>query len=491
MSYASVTYLPSQTVIGSAWLNNINQYVFQSAGSTSARPAGTPDGWRYLDKTLLPNGLPIWSSASAAGGYVNAAGQAPAATFNIGDTAVSGAATFTNSPVVPTPAMGDNTTKAVTSAWVQREIYSILAAGGKGDGVTDNAPAINAILAASGGRALIVFPPGVFVFNSGISYTFANATGSVTLIGAGSDVTELRWPGNNIGLTFNYLGAFNSVHIRDMSITTGANNTQTGVVLNQTATSIPNPANSAENDFTNVTFRGSDGYGVNHVWAFGIDIFAVSNINYSGCNFVGNSTSTQGVAVRLRGLNAGCQGVVSNFDKSSFTINGIGIVYDQWYQGVTAHQCNFTGGPVGIQAPLGAGGQDQLIVSDCQINCATAGLQLSQPIPGFMITNSLLIMQVASARGITCSNYTNFQILGCQFGSPSVLASTLGIYFNVPQGGAICGGVITGNSFVSLTNAIELDASSTNINVQSNRYPNCVTPVLNAGTGNTIGGGSI
>jgi hypothetical protein len=172
-----------------------------------------------------------------------------------------------------------------------------------------------------------------------------------------------------------------------------------------------------------------------------------------------------------------------------FTNTNIGIVYGDWYQGVAVSQCNF-GGQIGIQCPIGAGGQDQLTVSNCQINCATAGMQLNQPVPGLCVFGNLIILQQNNTRGLTADNYSNFQIVGNQFGGPSVGLNTLGIYLKNSIGGAISGGVITGNIFVTLTNAITLDTTSTKVNVQSNAYLGCSVGVTNTGTGNTIGGGS-
>jgi hypothetical protein len=79
MSYTSVTYIPTETVVASAWLNVVNQYIFASSGPTSSRPtvgvpAGVPDGWRFIDLTLGPYGLPIFASHLSPTSWVNAAG---------------------------------------------------------------------------------------------------------------------------------------------------------------------------------------------------------------------------------------------------------------------------------------------------------------------------------------------------------------------------------------------------------------------------------
>lgn len=335
----------------------------------------------------------------------------------------------------------------------------------------------------------VYFPPGKYFFASKITYTFPNATAAFTVIGAGDDITELSF-GTTGGFQFNYLGAFNSLQMRDMSITTGQVNTQTGVYLNQTASSIANPASGATNTFRNVTFRGNDGYVASHVWAYGVFINAVSNVIFDTCTFVGNNTSTEGVGVSVEGVNSGLQGVAFNFANSFFSTLNIAIAYGQWAQGLAVLSSNITGCQIGIQAPLGAGGQDELLVSGCQFNCGQFGVTTPQPVPGVIITGNLFIIPLGSSIGIYMPYYAYTSIVGNNFGGFSSTSGSIGVRMTLVSGPAEP--IITGNHFENLSIGVALDASSTGINVQSNGYASDVgTKVSNAGTGNTIGGGSI
>jgi hypothetical protein len=373
----------------------------------------------------------------------------------------------------------------------QTHPVSILQFGGKNDGVTDNTAALNAALAAATqyvGRVTICFPPGKYIFNSTITYTFPNAGANISIYGAGSDITELCWPTASIGLRINYLGAFNGTQIRDLSFTCGTVNTATALFLNQTAGSIPNPALSNMNSLTNVTFRGSDGYAVNNVWAFGMDVFAVSCINIINSQFIGNSTAAAGVGVRLKGSDVNLQGVAANFVNCLFTVNNIGIDYDQWYEGVAVSQCNFTGGQIGIEVPGTVGGQDELTITGCQINCAIAGVQTNEPMNALQVVGNLIISQGANSIGLNLIYYSAGTIMGNTFGGGSAAPGQVGITFGTQAGTNGC--VVTGNNFVTLGTAILCLPASTKVNVQSNSYAGNTNNVNNGGTGNTIGGGS-
>jgi len=431
-------------------------------------------------------------------------GGTGAATAALARTALGAAASGANTDIISlsSPALGSatattqprgtNNSDVATTAYVLRQapFVNILDYGGDPTGVLDNSAAFASALAAcTSGRVCIYFPPGKYVFTSTISYTFPSASASIALIGAGSDVTELSWQGAVSGIHFDYVGSLNSVTLQGFSCTTNQTLGVTGLLLNQTNPSIPNPANSATNTINDITFRGDDGYLVTHVWGNAVVINGVSNVNLVGCTFVGNNTATAGIGIITEGPSSNCQGVAFSLIACFFNFLNIGIVYGAWSQGIFVTSCNFTGGNIGIQCPISAGGQDQLIVTGCQFNSATAAMQLNQPVPGLMVSNNLIILQSNNARGITANNYSNFQIVGNQFGAPSLsVTGTIGIYLDVPQGGATAGGVISANTFVSLAGAVNLDTSSTRINVQSNSYLNCTSGVTNSGTGNTLGG---
>jgi hypothetical protein len=406
-------------------------------------------------------------------------------TLPVNNLTVTGTATGT------TPALYDNSTKFATTNFVNVELHSILAYGGVNDGVTDNTAALNAALASANqflGRVVVYFPPGKYVFNSTINYSFPNGAARVMIMGAGADITELSWPTASVGLQFNYQGAFDSVYLRDLSFTCGSTNTATAIFLNQTATSIPNPALSAPNEFTNLIFRGDDGYLVNHGWNTAINVFAVSYVNFINCMWVGNLAG-QGVGILLHGLNVTCQGVGANLINCNFNYLNIGIVYTQWWQGLTCYSTGFTGGSIGIQSPTNIGGTDSLICTGCAFNTSIAGIQTQSPVANMQITGSIFFSVITGTTiGMQLTQYSSFTCVGNVFQGVGGLSGQVGIGMGTLIGPS--GGIITGNNFFQLGIGVDITSTATAINVQSNMYTGNLTNVVNAGSGNTVGGGS-
>jgi hypothetical protein len=144
----------------------------------------------------------------------------------------------------------------------------------------DNSAALAAALTASPGDGRCAsFPPGRFTFASNFRFVLPSGSASVTLTGAGADVTQLYWPAGG-GLTFDYVGSENSVHLRDISLTTGAVGVGAAIVLNQTAGDI-GTADNALSDLFDVTIRGADGYSQSDYWKVGVEITRVSNCQFN------------------------------------------------------------------------------------------------------------------------------------------------------------------------------------------------------------------
>jgi hypothetical protein len=189
---------------------------------------------------------------------------------------------------------------------------------GNGNGVTDNTATLNSALAAlSGTGGCIFFTPGKYRFNSGISYSLPAGIFSVTLVGGGQDNTILYWPNASGGITFNYAGISSSVHVRDLSLTTGTTNGGSAVTLNL-STSVANPAVTAISDFYRVTMRGDDGYVVTDYWTNCVNVANVSNIQWDNLSCFGAATPN-GNGINLVGLpGSSTYGVVYNIAKSTF-----------------------------------------------------------------------------------------------------------------------------------------------------------------------------
>lgn len=357
--------------------------------------------------------------------------------------------------------------------------------GARGDDSTDNLAALNKLIAAlPSNRMLIKFGPGVFRFSAPLAYTFPSANpSSISIFGAGPDLTMLKFMKvDNPGIAISMPGAFNSVHIRDMTVASGVSKGSQGILLTQTQVTNVNPANTAFSDITNVNFRGSDGYIQTFGWAVDCYCYCVSFVNWTNCKFAGPYISA-GVQLEATATNIG---VVYNFVGCDFSGVFTGLSYGQYIQGVTVVSCNF-GCQHGILCPPAVNGGDQLAVFSSQFNCAQTGIFLQSPVEASMIQGNFFLIN-NNAAGIRIQNSAGMIITGNYF-SPASLPATaqIGIRFESYLSQA---SVVSCNVFQQITSALLLDATSQHVNVQSNNYLNNGSNVTNSGTNNTIGGGS-
>jgi len=388
---------------------------------------------------------------------------------------------FTGVPTAPTAATGTNTTQIATMHAIvaHAPCQSIIDYGGNNGGAVDNLAAMTAAVAAQpSGDVCVYFPPGKYLFSGTYTYTIP-ASSSVTIIGAGADLTNLYWASGS-GLVLNHTGAFASAHIRDMSFLTGSVQTGDALTFNQLSASIPNPGNSAQSDITNVTCRGNDGYLVTDVWTDCIDIKSVSYINMTNVSITG---AISGNGVNLQAT-SGANGVVYNIQGCNFSYLQNGLIYGNYIQGVTVNQSNFTGGPVGIISPTSTVGTSQLSVVNSQFNLTGYAFLFQTSVPATSIIGNYIIQQVPSAIGISIFQPGLYQIVGNTFNG-TLAAGQIGISFS----SAAAAGTITGNTFYHYPTAIFLPAGTGGVNVQSNAYVLNTVDINNAGA-NTIGGSS-
>jgi hypothetical protein len=459
-------------------------YVVIGGGSVAPGASGT------LFASNGPSADPSFQTLATLGiqpalGYVPARSGANSDITSLASPAL-GSATAT------TQARGTNNTTVATTAFVTRQapFLNILDFGGDNTGVSSNNTAFtNAVAAAPAGAVSIYFPAGTYLFSSSAVYNFSTTNpASISIKGDGPDLTTLKFTAaGSPGLSIGFDGPYSSAHIRDLTIAAGgAPSSNTGIFFNQLQTTVANPANSALSDVSNVTFRGSDGYVLTNGWSVGMEVSSVSNINFTNCTWVGPTAGTTGVLLTARST---ALGVVYQFQGCTFNYIGTGIEYAQWIQGVTVAQCNLTGGTNGIFTPGSQPGLDELLVYGNQFNCSGNGVLLQTGIESTQIFGNMFLVP-ANANGAQLSYAGNNTITGNTF-STAVGGAT-------GNNGLVISGtinnwpvIVTGNSFNQMAgDGIQLGSGSRNVNVQSNVYFGNGTNVLNAGTGNTIGGGS-
>jgi hypothetical protein len=362
-------------------------------------------------------------------------------------------------------------------------IWSITDFGGIGDGVTDNAAAFaKAFAALTGTGGVIYFPPGKYVFKSQVSYNLPAGIFSVSIVGAGQDATILTWPGGSGGMSFNYAGISSSVHVRDLSLTTGTTNGGNALTL-QNAVPNANPALTAISDICRVTIRGDDGYSATNYWSAGINVVNVSNIQYDNLTIVG-AAAPNGNGINLVGLPASSTySVVHNITKSTFLNLANCIVYGSFVQGVTIDQSNFVsnaGTSNGIAVPGSQTGTlAQLSITNCQFNLPSNSIVFGTTVNEVTIENNLFISR-ANSNALNLGNVSFFTIVGNVVQAFSV-TGTNGIVI----GGSGSIGTIGKNVVYGFGTGIWLQANAAVITVTGNTLFNNTTALLNQSTANS------
>ena len=367
-------------------------------------------------------------------------------------------------------------------------------------GATDSTLAFNNMLSAlsPSSRIFIYFPPGLYIFSSQVVFNLpGTGIASISIHGAGPDVTELRWTSAAGGIRINYNSPGHSAHFVDMSITTSQVLGGYGIHLFQS---------SSLNDFmaSNIfrcNFRGSDNLGSGGGFACWTQCYRVEGVcgtnvesvtTYGPANW-GSSTAAGGYYIgNLAQTGSPGQGysIYHNIAKCIFNSLSFGITYGSFTQGMTILQTNVQNTQTGFFCPPGSTGNlAQLQIGSSQFDDNGNDISIQSPILNTMIYANNLISHGGNS-SIALFTPDAFCIVGNQIISDGT-ANNIGVSVGSTGTGTTNTGTITGNSFINLGTAVLLQTGSSGVNVQSNSYTGNTTNVTNNGTGNTIGGGSI
>jgi hypothetical protein len=371
---------------------------------------------------------------------------------------------------------------------------NIQAYGGLGDGVSNNAGAWTAALAA--GQSCVSFPAGRFRFDTAISYSFPAQLKSLRLCGAGQDVTELYFPnavGNAITLTLTDFQ--NSFHVCDLTISTGKTNADTGLYVNQTKTSATETLSGfATSDVTRVTFRGADGYAMNaaapsHAFSWKT---AFHSLNASVIDFVGVSISshsgagyatlggTGGTGLLIEGNGSTVIPGIFNVARLNAVNLEYGIQMGKWVQGIQVTQSNFTGGYAGIRVPPDANAIAQLSVNSSQFN-NHINILTEATIPQLMLNNNLFYVPSGGTGVLMLKNSFMTNVVGNAFSCTTWNTGT-GFDINPQDTPSAIPPVLIGNTFACLNIGVQLGTYSTNLLLTGNICSNNLTNILNIST---------
>ena len=355
---------------------------------------------------------------------------------------------------------------------------------------SDSTPALNAALAAlptSAGGA-IRFPAGTFTFNSMITYSFLSsaAVSSLTFVGDGADLSILYWPNKTNGITINLTKPSQSIHFRDLSITTAQQCGYTGVTLNGSGSG---PATGIS-DFTRVNLRGASPQ--LQYWGTCIAIDGVTGVNYQGVLMAGALPSANsGVCVSIQG-NSTNFALVHNFTDCIFYSGAVGLIYGTYTQGITVSQCNF-GSNTGISVPSGGVALAQLTVNASQFGCNNNCIEILSLISGVAVIGNAFYYPTDTTP--TIGVYMSFSgspsiqgttITGNFFGGHSVPGTAQKGVVTVGNSGSNNYGMVSGNVFDNMMVAVDLTGASL-WNVQANIYGVTIPTQVIPGTGNSVG----
>ena len=350
---------------------------------------------------------------------------------------------------------------------------NILSYGGVGDGTTDNTAAFTAAVTAS---PCVSFPPGKFRFNSALGYTFTADLQSLTIRGEGPDQTVLYWPntvGTALAVTKNQLGQ--SVHLRDLSMTTGTFNDDVGFSSVQVRNfSGPIQGGYASNDITNVTFRADEGYWeenagspttISHGWKTGIllkdSVWNITGVSIYGPTPTGSGGypvlgAGSGTGIDVETVNTNILPALFNITTSNFTWLENGLLTGAHAQGFQVAQSNFVGCYIGIKIPSGATSITQVSVTGSQLN-NIHDIDVAFPVAVLTLGNNLFYVPTGGIGINTTAQSLMTTITGNVFNGPGA-GSGIGISLN-PNSTDIAPPVITGNNFYSIGTGISIGAN--------------------------------
>jgi len=368
---------------------------------------------------------------------------------------------------------------------------NILDYGGDNTNTFPNDAAFAAAIAACPANyPCVYFPQGTYKFSNSqtVALSATTPTGSVAINGDGADLTNLIFPANTSGISIALSTQYQSFHLRGFSVLTQNKGASTiGLNFKQNQTPVTNPANSALNTIENVTIRGSDGYNVANAWAYGINSDGISNLNLVSVNVTGQggAYATTGVGFQAGSSFSAIIPVSINITGSTFNYCNYGFIYGPYLQGVTISQSNFVGDAVGIYAPSGETGLDELIVTGTQFNCNQFDIALISPVQATILTSNFFYIAGTSTTAVYLPQYTSGAINSNVFNGLG--SNENAIVFGTYAGGGGAGFSVMGNSLFTFQTGIWMQPPSQYVYTMTNNFGAVATHTLNSGTHNSVG----
>jgi hypothetical protein len=416
-----------------------------SGAFTTLSASGAVSGAGMTSRFASPG--PIGSTAASTGAF----------------TTVSASSTVSGPGSPPigttTPNTGAFTTLFATS-------FGIGTSALVGDGVTNNDAALQAALTSIASGGIIFLPCGTYKITAGMALAVA-AGKHVSVKGAGADCVNIAVSGAGLTcFTFNYGSPASSVSLQDLTMTTDQAGGTAAIKLALAPAGAG--SNASVSDITNVTVRGSDGFGVTKYWSTGFIQSNVSNVNLYGYNYWGGTCSSNlcnGVGASLAGSSGiSSYAVATNVANSSFNNCSQGIFYGDWYQGLQVANTNFTGCQHGIiEIGSHTGVLGEMSVANSQFSTYVDSINFGSSIQGVNLSNNYFIIQ-PSTTAVVLSLTVNPVITANQFSGVNTTA------VGISLGGTTSGGIITGNTFSTLSVGVSGTGNQQGLIIAANKF---------------------
>lgn len=356
--------------------------------------------------------------------------------------------------------------------------------------------------------------PGIYNISAPISKSFSADFQTLEIKGFGNR-TKLRLLGGFAGasgsaIKITYNGVYNAVRWRDMEIQTDDQST-TVIAFDLICPAFAGPSNAYRNEFTGLTFRGTDGIMTAKHFKSMIKTMRVNNVFVDLCDFYGAGSAIGDALGRGTMLDfqsdAGNYAVKYSVKRSKFMQYENSIRLGTYVQELVMEDNECVGGSYGILVPAGQVANDGIIVNGCHFNCHTAGIGVFATAATNLAVGSGTYFVIDDANAVGIRNASRWaKIIGCGFegiGSPSgsagvdLLSGAIGnsvqgnSFSTMPLGALLRSGAtnnnLVGNVFDTLTTGVTLQSGANNNKLNHSTYLSVTTQYGDSGTGNSIG----
>ena len=311
----------------------------------------------------------------------------------------------------------------------------------------------------------LYIPAGTFNFTNPVSGTIPGGQ-SFTLMGAGQDVTILKYTGSSGLLTLNYTNEHAGFTNSDLTYLANSAGAGTGLNLVQLNGSIGNEAGSATTNLTSMTFRGGLGAGTTNYWTTAFAEQGISNINFTNDTVFLGTAGSNGDAFSLSGASITSQSVAINFSGVNVAGGRYGIIYGNFVQGVDVVNSNIDQDLHAIYVNGTAQGT-VLNVSNSQFGGLTGNtIDIVGTLNGATFNGNSFVGLHAGLAGIAlepagANGLSNYVISNNTFSPAGGVTTAMGVAAT-GNGAALTTVTVSNNQFIAVE-GVEINAANANI----------------------------